>query len=154
MKQRGIWLTLSNGQCATGLTYAVFRSKVLPKLKTKDIPRKKETAVLKHKQNAQIVEQTKDQDRFPVIAFYEKPEKEIDAHGCQKQENIGDMRPDTVGVKCQAGHQQAYVSVARRGEIINNQKNREKKEQKLLLINMLDLKTIFQIGKMKCLNII
>ena len=46
MKQRGLWLTLSNGQCATGLTYAVFRSKVLPKLKTKDIPRKKETAVL------------------------------------------------------------------------------------------------------------
>ena len=41
MKQRGIWLTLSNGQCATGLTYAVFRSKVLPKLKTKDIPGKK-----------------------------------------------------------------------------------------------------------------
>ena len=46
MKQRGLWLTLSNGQCATGLTYAVFRSKVLPKLKTKDIPRKKETVVL------------------------------------------------------------------------------------------------------------
>lgn len=41
MKQRGIWLSISNAQAATGLTYGWFRRTVLPKLKTKSIPGKK-----------------------------------------------------------------------------------------------------------------
>ena len=41
MKQRGIWLSISNAQAATGLTYGWFRRTVLPKLKTKNVPGKK-----------------------------------------------------------------------------------------------------------------
>lgn len=40
-RRNGLWLSISNAQAATGLTYGWFRRTVLPKLKTKSIPGKK-----------------------------------------------------------------------------------------------------------------
>ena len=43
---KGLWLTQAQAQLATGKPMSLFRAKVMPKLKTKKIPRKEKTIVL------------------------------------------------------------------------------------------------------------
>ena len=41
MKRKGIWLTQSKGQTATGITMGLFRAKILPQLVSRPVPGKK-----------------------------------------------------------------------------------------------------------------
>ena len=122
MKQRGKWLTQAQAQLATGKPMSLFRAKVMPKLKMKNIPGKKKPLYFLTEEY--FTEAYKKNNTEDLI--------ELDEEDINDENMINDILGDITGSanNVQIDPENVDLNEARRKEIIVRTKYLEQKIEK------------------------
>ena len=122
MKQRGKWLTQAQAQLATGKPMSLFRAKVMPKLKMKNIPGKKKPLYFLTEEY--FTEAYKKNNTEDLI--------ELDDEDINDENMINDILGDITGSanNVQIDPENVDLNEARRKEIIVRTKYLEQKIEK------------------------
>ena len=122
MKQRGKWLTQAQAQLATGKPMSLFRAKVMPKLKMKNIPgKKKPLYFLTEEYFTEVYKKNNTEDLI-----------ELDEDDINDENMINDILGDITGStnNVQIDPENVDLNEARRQEIIVRTKYLEQKIDK------------------------
>ena len=120
MKQRGKWLTQAQAQLATGKPMSLFRAKVMPKLKMKNIPgKKKPLYFLTEEYFSEVYKKNNTEDLI-----------ELDEEDISDENMINDILGDITGSTNIQNGDMLDLNEARRQEIIVRTKFLEQKIDK------------------------
>ena len=120
MKQRGKWLTQAQAQLATGKPMSLFRAKVMPKLKMKNIPgKKKPLYFLTEEYFTEVYKKNNTEDLI-----------ELDEEDINDENMINDILGDISGSANIQNGDMLDLNEARRKEIIVRTKYLEQKIEK------------------------
>ena len=122
MKQRGKWLTQAQAQLATGKPMSLFRAKVMPKLKMKNIPgKKKPLYFLTEEYFSEVYKKNNTEDLI-----------ELDEEDINDENMINDILGDITGSanNVQIDPENVDLNEARRQEILVRTKYLEQKIDK------------------------
>ena len=120
MKQRGKWLTQAQAQLATGKPMSLFRAKVMPKLKMKNIPgKKKPLYFLTEEYFSEVYKKNNTEDLI-----------ELDEEDVNDENMINDILGDITGSTNIQNGDMLDLNEARRQEILVRTKYLEQKIDK------------------------